>query len=101
MRPLLSRTDAPAGVLEPAQVVDPRPRRVHDEPRIHRDLLVACGDLRTSDAAVEHAEGDHTGAVEHASAGLGCGADVGKAEARVIRRRIRVERAGAKPLSTQ
>ena len=88
-------------VLEPAHVVDPRPGRVHDVPRVDGHVPPVHAHLGPDEAAVELPEGDDLGAVQHARAGIRGGADVREAEASVVRRRVRIERARTKALGPQ
>ena len=88
---------AGAGILEATHVVDPRPGRVDDRRRLDRDRLPVDAHLRPGDAAGGRSQLDHLGAVEHDCARVGRRADVRQAEARVVRPRVRVERAGAQP----
>jgi len=90
-----------AGILESSYTVDPWSRGVHNESRLDRDLLSADLYLRAGDAAPHGTERHHLCFVEHAATGVRGGSHVREAETRVVRRRVRIQRARAKSLKAQ
>ena len=84
-------------ILEPPQPVDPRPRRVDDGPGADARGLAAeeVTHLRSRDAPALIPELRHLRVVEDGGARIGCGADVGEAQAAVVCPRVGVEPAAA------
>ena len=91
------------GVLQPAQRVEPRPGRVDDRPRLHRDRLAgeAVADLGARDPAGDRAKLDHLREVEHRRPCLRRSGHVREAEPLVVRPRVLVDAATAQALEPE
>jgi hypothetical protein len=82
-----------ARIFETPHGVGPRPGRVDDRSGRYRD----AADFRAGDPPAGQSESRHLGVVQDGRAAVGGGADVGEAEAAVIRPRVGIEAAAAEP----
>ena len=82
-------------------MVDPRSGRVHDDARVDGDLLAVRAHVRPADPARVEAKRDDPRAVEDARSRVRGRAHVLEAQSRVVRRRVRVQRARTQPVDAQ
>ena len=102
MRPLAqAHGGAGAGILQPANRVDPRASRVDAHPRAHRDVVPVDADLGTDDLPAGRAQRDDRRVVEHGRTGFCGGAHVRQAQAGVVRPGVRVQGTRAKPVESE